>query len=146
MNIISAENNKESKSPIKIWVLVSATGLGAFLASLDGTIVFIGLKTIRDSLGVSQNAVQWIILSYLLTMIAFTTIAGDLGDRFSNKLVFQIGMVIFSLASLLCFFAKTLLALVIFRVLQGIGATGLVANGMAIITRFTTKQNRGLPV
>ncbi len=146
MNIISAENNKESKSPIKIWVLVSATGLGAFLASLDGTIVFIGLKTIRDSLGVSQNAVQWIILSYLLTMIAFTTIAGDLGDRFSNKLVFQIGMVIFSLASLLCFFAKTLLALVIFRVLQGIGATGLVANGMAIITRFTTKQNRGLAI
>ena len=139
-------NNNSSKPQIKIWVLVSATGLGAFLASLDGTIVFIGLKTIRDSLGVSQNAVQWVILSYLLTMIAFSTIAGDLGDRFSNKLIFQIGMAIFSLASLLCFFAKTLLALIIFRVLQGIGATGLVANGMAIITRFTTKQNRGLAI
>ena len=75
MNIISTENNKESKSPIKVWVLVTATGLGAFLASLDGTIVNISLKTIKDDLGVSQNAIQWIILSYLLTMIAVTTIA-----------------------------------------------------------------------
>ena len=140
------KNNNNSKPQIKIWVLISATGLGAFLASIDGTIVFIGLKTIRDSLGVSQNAIQWIILSYLLTMIAFTTIAGDLGDRFSNKLVFQIGMGIFTLASFLCFFAKTLLALILFRILQGIGATGLVANGMAIITRFTTQKKRGLAI
>ncbi len=146
MNILSTENNKESKSPIKVWVLVTATGLGAFLASLDGTIVNISLKTIKDDLGVSQNAIQWIILSYLLTMIAVTTIAGDLGDRFSNKLIFQIGMGIFTLASFLCFFAGSLLALILFRVLQGIGASGLIANGMALITRFTTQKKRGLAI
>lgn len=146
MNIISTENNKAEKPPVKIWVLVSATGLGAFLASLDGTIVNLGLKTIQDFFGVSQNQIQWIILSYLLTMIAFTTIAGDLGDRFSNKKIFQIGMAIFTLASFLCFFAKSLLALILFRVLQGVGATGLVANGMAIITRFTSQKKRGFAI
>ncbi len=146
MNIISTENNETSKPPIKIWVLVSATGLGAFLASLDGTIVNLGLKTIQDDLGATQNQIQWVILSYLLTMIAFTTIAGDLGDRISNKLIFQIGMGIFTLASGLCFFAQSLLALILFRILQGIGATGLVANGMAIITRFTTQKRRGFAI
>ncbi|MHA1199815.1 MAG: MFS transporter [Candidatus Heimdallarchaeaceae archaeon] len=136
----------EEKKPIKIWVLISATGIGAFLASLDGTIVNISLPQMMESLGVAQHQVQWIVLCYLLTMIAFTTVSGDLGDRFSNKLVFQIGMVIFSLASLLCFFARTLTVLILFRIIQGIGATGLVANGMAIITRFTTRENRGLAI
>ncbi len=138
----SAKENK----PIKVWVLISATGIGAFLASLDGTIVNISLPKMMESLGVAQHQIQWIILCYLLTMIAFTTVSGDLGDRFSNKLVFQIGMVIFSLASLLCFFARTLGVLVLFRIIQGVGATGLVANGMAIITRFTTRENRGLAI
>ncbi|MCE7740855.1 MAG: MFS transporter [Candidatus Heimdallarchaeota archaeon] len=136
----------EEKDSIKVWVLISATGIGAFLASLDGTIVNISLPQMMESLDVAQHQVQWIVLSYLLTMIAFTTVSGDLGDRISNKLIFQIGMVIFSVASLLCFFARSLGVLVLFRILQGIGATGLVANGMAIITRFTSRENRGLAI
>ncbi len=140
------EDKHMEKPPIKVGVLISATGIGAFLASLDGTIVNISLPQIMGSLGVAQNLVQWIILSYLLTMIAFTTVSGDLGDRISNKLVFQSGMIIFSLASLLCFFARSLILLILFRIIQGIGATGMVANGMAIITRFTTRENRGLAI
>ena len=140
------EDKHMEKPPIKVGVLISATGIGAFLASLDGTIVNISLPQIMGSLGVAQNLVQWIILSYLLTMIAFTTVSGDLGDRISNKLVFQTGMIIFSLASLLCFFARSLILLILFRIIQGVGATGMVANGMAIITRFTTRENRGLAI
>ncbi|MHA1954520.1 MAG: MFS transporter [Candidatus Heimdallarchaeaceae archaeon] len=138
---------KEKNEPqVKIGILISATGIGVFLASLDGTIINISLKTMKDSLGVTQSSIQWVIICYLLTLIAFTTIAGDLGDRISNKIIFQIGMFIFSIASLLCFFATSLRVLIVFRVLQGIGATGLVANGIAIITRFTTEENRGLAI
>ena len=146
MDMQSAANDEESKKQVKVGVLISATGIGVFLASLDGTIINISLKTMKTSLGVEQHQIQWVILSYLLTMIAFTTIAGDLGDRFSNKIIFQIGMGIFAISSLLCYFSKTLPILVLFRVFQGIGATGLIANGIAIITRFTTKENRGLAI
>ena len=146
MDMQSAVNDEESKKQVKVGVLISATGIGVFLASLDGTIINISLKTMKTSLGVEQHQIQWVILSYLLTMIAFTTIAGDLGDRFSNKIIFQIGMGIFAISSLLCYFSKTLPILVLFRVFQGIGATGLIANGIAIITRFTTKENRGLAI
>jgi len=145
MNLTVTEQAEEEQ-PIKVWVLISATGIGAFLASIDGTIVNISLPQMMESLNVPQHLVQWIILSYLLTMIAFTTVSGDLGDRFSNKIVFQAGMIIFSLASLLCFFARSLFVLVIFRIIQGIGATGMVSNGMAIITRLTTKEKRGLAI
>ena len=143
---VQSEENDPDKKQVKIGILISATGIGVFLASLDGTIINISLKTMKTSLGVEQHQIQWVILSYLITMIAFTAIAGDLGDRFSNKIIFQIGMLIFSISSLLCFFAKTLTVLVLFRVIQGIGATGLVANGIAIITRFTTPKNRGLAI
>ena len=71
MNDESKKGNKENK-PIKVGVLVSATGIGAFLASLDGTIVNISLPQMMESLGVAQHQVQWVILCYLLTMIAFT--------------------------------------------------------------------------
>ncbi len=138
---------REKNNPqVRIGILISATGIGVFLASLDGTIINISLKTMKDSLGVTQSSIQWVIICYLLTLIAFTTIAGDLGDRISNKIIFQIGMFIFSIASLLCFFANSLTVLIVFRVLQGIGATGLVANGIAIITRFTTEENRGMAI
>ncbi len=146
MNNASNAKTMKSVKQVKIPVLISATGIGVFLASLDGTIINISLKTMKDSLGVTQSSIQWVIICYLLTMIAFTTIAGDLGDRFSNKIIFQIGMFIFSIASLLCFFASSLTMLISFRVLQGIGATGMVANGIAIITRFTTEENRGLAI
>jgi EmrB/QacA subfamily drug resistance transporter len=146
MSDLPEKTNNGLTKHVGIGTLISATGIGVFLSSLDGTIINISLKTMKDDLGVPQSRIQWVIISYLLTMIAFTAIAGDLGDRISNKIIFQSGMFIFSIASLLCFFANSLTTLVMFRIIQGIGATGMVANGVAIITRFTTEENRGLAI
>lgn len=142
----SIDTSSQTQKDIRLSVLISATGIGVFLASLDGTIVNISLKTMKDSLNVEQYLIQWVILSYLLAMIAFSAIAGDLGDRISNKLIFQIGMLVFTIGSLLCFFSNTLTLLILSRILQGIGAAGLIANGMAIITRLTTPKNRGTAI
>jgi len=136
--------------PMKISTLVSSIGFGMFMSSLDATIVVIILEKIKSHYGVTSNEVQWVILSYLLTMMAFTTIAGDLGDKFSNKLIFQIGMALFALGSLFCFlsgyFGGSIWWLVLSRAIQGLGATGMLGNGMALVTRFTTKKNRGTAV
>ncbi len=138
------------ETSIKIPKLVSAIGFGMFMSSLDATIVVIILEKIKSHYGVTSNQVQWVILSYLLVMMAFTAIAGDLGDRFSNKLIFQIGMALFAIGSLFCFlsgyFGGSIWWLVLSRGVQGLGATGMLANGMALVTRFTTKKNRGTAV
>ncbi len=139
---------------VKVGILVSAIGIGIFMSTLDATIVVIILEKIKSFYGVTSNRVQWVILAYLLVMMAFTVIAGDLGDKFSNKLVFQIGMVVFALGSLFCFLASrpalilsnSFWWLVLGRAIQAIGATGMIANGMALITCFTTKKNRGTAV
>ncbi|MCG3220286.1 MAG: MFS transporter, partial [Candidatus Heimdallarchaeota archaeon] len=139
---------------VKVGILVSAIGIGIFMSTLDATIVVIILEKIKSYYGVTSNRVQWVILAYLLVMMAFTVIAGDLGDKFSNKLVFQIGMVVFALGSLFCFLASrpalilsnSFWWLVLGRAIQAIGATGMIANGMALITCFTTKKNRGTAV
>jgi EmrB/QacA subfamily drug resistance transporter len=129
---------------VRIGILISSVGVGIFIASIDGTITNVSLPVIANDLAVEQNIAQWVILAYLLTLIGFTAIAGDLGDRFSNKIILQIGTVIFVIGSLFCALSTTLLWLVLARILQALGACCGMANGTAIITRFTTKENRGM--
>ena len=146
--MVTTQNSQDP--PIKISTLVSSVGFGMFMSSLDATIVVIILEKIKSHYGVSSNEVQWVILAYLLIMMAFTPIAGDLGDKYSNKLIFQIGMALFAVGSLFCFLSGyiggSIWWLVLARVVQGLGATGMLANGMALVTRFTTKKNRGTAV
>ncbi|MHA1203085.1 MAG: MFS transporter [Candidatus Heimdallarchaeaceae archaeon] len=136
---------------VPIIKLVSSIGIGTFMATLDASIVFIITNRIKEFYNVTPNIVQWIVLAYLLVMMAFTVIAGDLGDKYGNKLVFQIGMVIFALGSLFCYLAlkflvSSILWLIFARIIQAFGATGMISNGMALVTKFTTKKNRGTAV
>lgn len=134
--------------PIKTSILVSATGIGMFMAALDESIITVSLPVMSESFGVDQLRSQWVVLIYLLTIVGFTAVAGGLGDRFGPKRVFQIGMIIFSIGSLACYFSVFLSLewLVVFRFIQAIGATGTLANGMAIVTRFTSQEKRGLAI
>lgn len=150
-----SSSNNDSEMPsgtqLKIFTLVSAVGIGVFMSSMDASIVVVLLEQIQANFGVSPPIVQWVILSYLLTMMAFTVIAGDLGDRYSNKRIFQYGMILFAIGSLFCylsieFLVRSIWYLVFSRVIQAVGATGMMANGMALVTRFTTKKNRGTAV
>ncbi len=133
----------EDVKTVSVAILISSIGVGVFIASIDGTITNVSLPVIANDLGVEQNTAQWVILAYLLTLIGFTAIAGDLGDRFGNKLILQIGSAVFTLGSLLCALSPTLVWLTLARILQALGACGGFANGTAIITRFTTRENRG---
>jgi len=150
---MSSNNDSEipSGTQLKIFTLVSAVGVGVFMSSLDASIVVVILEQIGADFDVSPPILQWVILSYLLTMMAFTMVAGDLGDRYSNKRIFQYGMVLFAIGSLFCylsieFLLRSIWYLVFSRVIQAVGATGMMANGMALVTRFTTKKNRGTAV
>ncbi|MFW9930429.1 MAG: MFS transporter [Candidatus Thorarchaeota archaeon] len=134
------------KQEVSIATLVSATGIGIFMGALDDSVVNISLPTIEKFFSINDLTVQWIFLIYNLIIIALMTVAGNLGDRFGAKYIFQIGMVLFTLGSFLCAISHTFDILIIARIFQAIGATGLFANGLAIITRFTTRENRGVAI
>lgn len=129
-----------------LFILITATGIGVFMGALDGSIVNVSLPAMQSSFQVSQGLIAWVALIYLIIMAGFTAIAGKIGDRYSNKVVFQFGMLIFTIGSLMSSFSFTLPILIISRLVQAIGATGLTANGIAIITRFTTSKNRGTAI
>jgi EmrB/QacA subfamily drug resistance transporter len=123
--------------------IVGATSFGIFLGALDASIVNVSLVTMAGSLGVTMTEIQWIVLSYLLVITSFMPLMGKLGDRYGKTRVFQIGMLVFITGSLLCALSPGLILLVSSRVFQALGASMMTANGLALVTYFTTPQNRG---
>ncbi len=126
--------------PFKI---VAATSFGIFLSALDASIVNVSLVTMKDSLGVTMAAIQWVVVAYLLIVTSAMPLMGKLGDRLGKTKIFQLGMIVFIVGSLACAFSIGFEMLVAARVFQALGASMISANGLALVTYFTTPQNRG---
>lgn len=112
-----------------------------FISTLDQTIVATALAQIGEELGDAANA-PWIATAYLLTSAISTLIFGKLGDMHGRKKVFQASVAIFVLGSALCSFAPTMLWLIGFRALQGIGGGGLNSLVMAIVGDMVSPRER----
>ena len=105
----------------KKWWTLLAVCAGMFMLLLDVTIVVVAQPAIQDGLHASFTDVQWVLDSYALTLASLLLTAGVLADRYGRKLLFQIGLVIFTLGSLLCGVAQDPLMLIVSRSGQGVG-------------------------
>jgi EmrB/QacA subfamily drug resistance transporter len=114
------------------WVLAVAV-LGSGMAFLDGTVVNVALPDIGRDLDASTAALQWILNGYLLTLASLILLGGSLGDRYGRRRIFVIGVMVFTVASLLCAIAPNSTMLVIARLLQGIGGALLTPGSLAMI-------------
>lgn len=114
------------------WVL-AITVLGSGMAFLDGTVVNIALPDIGRDLNASTSSLQWILNGYLLTLASLILLGGSLGDRYGRRLVFVVGVGLFTLSSLLCAVAPTVELLIGARMLQGVGGALLIPGSLAII-------------
>jgi EmrB/QacA subfamily drug resistance transporter len=104
-----------------------------FIVGLDTTIVNVALPSIRRDLHASVSGLQWTIDAYTLVIASLLMLAGSTADRVGRRHVFQLGLVVFSLGSLLCALAPNLGLLIAFRVLQAIGGSMLNPVAMSII-------------
>jgi EmrB/QacA subfamily drug resistance transporter len=116
--------------------------LGLLLASLDQTIVATALPTIVGDLG-GLNHISWVTTAYLLASTASTPLYGKLGDLYGRKRVFQAAIVIFLAGSALCGLSESMLELILFRALQGLGGGGLIVGALAIIGDIVPPRERG---
>src|ERR1700761_6052367 len=103
------------------------------MAFLDGTVVNVALPDIGKDLNASTSALQWILNGYLLTLASLILLGGSLGDRLGRRRIFQVGVALFSLASLGCAVAPTVELLILARLVQGIGGALLTPGSLAII-------------
>ncbi len=110
---------------------------------LDGTIVNVALPTIQGSLGFSETGLSWVVNAYLLTFGGFLLLGGRAGDIFGRRRVFAFGLVLFTVASLLCGLAGSQVMLVAARALQGIGGAIIAPAALSIIiTTFKDPADR----
>ncbi len=126
----------------KGWVLATVA-CGTFMATLDSSIVNIALPTLTKALHSDLRSIKWVIVVYLLTITCSLLPFGRLSDLYGRKKIFQWGFIVFTIGSLLCGFAVNLEQLILFRVLQGFGASMLMSNGPAIVTQTFEYGSRG---
>jgi EmrB/QacA subfamily drug resistance transporter len=125
------------------WLVLALLCLGFFMILLDTTIVNIAIPAISDQLHASLSSILWIQNAYLLIYAVLLITAGRLGDLWGPKLLFQVGMVIFTLASVACGFAQSPTQLIIFRVVQGLGGALLTPQTLSVLTVIFPPDKRG---
>lgn len=126
----------------KWWVML-AVGLGVFLATIDSSIVNISLPTLTEALHTNFATIQWVVLSYMLTVTCLILGVGRWADMIGRKALYLSGVIIFTVGSGLSGWSPTVGWLIGFRAVQGVGAAMLTALGTAIITAAFPARERG---
>src|SRR5271165_4363414 len=126
----------------KWWTLI-AVCTATFMLLLDITVVNVALPDIQRSLHSSFSSLQWVIDAYALTLAAFLLTAGVIGDMYGRRVVFAVGLGVFTVASLTCGLATTSLMLNISRAVQGVGGAIMFATSLALIANAFSGRERG---
>jgi EmrB/QacA subfamily drug resistance transporter len=116
------------------WLVLVLVCMAQFMVILDATIVNVALPSIQKDLDMSEASLQWIVNSYALIFGGFLLLGGRAGDLLGRKRVFLVGLVVFTIASLLNGLAPSSELLIIFRGLQGLGAALIAPAALSIIT------------
>src|SRR5665647_857794 len=126
------------------WFLLANIMLGTFMAVLDATIVNVGLPKFMASFGVGLDKIQWVSTAYMLAMAVALPTSGWLADKFGYKRLYFLGLLLFTLGSMMCGRSSDENMLIFSRVIQGFGAGTIQPLGMAIITREFPPNQRGV--
>ena len=113
------------------------------MAFIDGTVVNVALPFLQTSLNATAIGIQWVVEAYALFLSALLLVGGTLGDRYGRRWIFNIGVVVFAIASAGCGFAANIEQLIAARAVQGIGGALLVPGSLALISSCFDEKERG---
>jgi EmrB/QacA subfamily drug resistance transporter len=128
---------------VRPWPALWALVLGFFMILVDSTIVSVATPAILEDLGSDVGTVVWVTSAYLLAYAVPLLITGRLGDRIGPKKLYLTGLALFTLASVWCGLTNSIEMLIVARVFQGLGASMMTPQTMAVITRIFPPNQRG---
>lgn len=129
--------------PENPWPALWALVIGFFMILVDVSIVSIATPALMGAFGTGIEPVMWVTSAYLLAYAVPLLITGRFGDRYGPRRIYLVGLAIFTLASLLCGLSPTIHWLIGARVVQGLGASLMTPQTMAVITRTFPPERRG---
>src|SRR5579883_708284 len=138
---VAEERNKD---PNYKWKVMAAVIFGTFMAILDSTAVNVAVPTLQKAFHVQVDQVDAVLTSYILALGIITPLAGWFSERFGIKRIFLLAMGLFVTGSALCSLSPSLLWLVAFRALQGLGGGLLSPLGLALLSGAFSEKERGL--
>ena len=136
--ILAEENRK--------WWTLGALCFALFMIMLDNTVVNVALPAIQRELAISRAALEWTVAAYALTFASLLLTGGKLGDLLGRRLIFVIGLVVFTGSSLLCGLSHTGTELIAARAVQGIGAALMMPATLSIISATFAVRERGTAI
>src|SRR5216110_1043782 len=133
--LLAPENRK--------WLTLASVSFGLFMIMLDNTIVNVALPSIQRGLGNSISELEWVVNGYALTFAVLMLTGGKLADMLGRRLIFIVGLTIFTASSLACGLATGAAFLIGARVVQGVGAALMNPATLSIITATFPPRQRG---
>src|ERR687892_1180244 len=128
------------------WFTLAAVSFGLFMIMLDNTVVNVALPAIQRDLDADLSSLQWVVTGYALTFAALMLIGGKVADAYGRRLIFVVGIAVFTSASLWCGLADSSDELIAARVLQGVGAALMNPATLSIIAATFPAHQRGTAI
>ena len=125
------------------WLLLINAALGNFMAGTASRIFTVSLPTVANSLETSIVAISWAVIAYQISQISLSLVFGRVGDIYGRHALFGVGLVVSSLAALLCGLSQNVTQLIIFRLFQGVGASMTQSQGRALALESMPKESSG---
>src|SRR6266513_2096945 len=128
------------------WWTLGALSFALFMIMLDNTIVNVALPAIKSDLGIGTSELEWVVTAYALTFAVLLLTGGKLGDLYGRRLIFTIGLVVFTASSLACGLSSTATELIAARAVQGVGSALMMPATLSIITATFAARERGMAI
>lgn len=129
-----------------IWLVLLATSLPMFMATLDNLVMTSALPVIRADLGASVEQLQWFVNAYTLAFATFMLPAAALGDRVGRRRVFAAGVALFTVASVAAALSTTSEALIAARTVQGLGAAAILPLSLTLLAAAIPAARRAVAI
>jgi EmrB/QacA subfamily drug resistance transporter len=131
------------------WLILAVVGAAFFMTILDVAIVNVAIPSIQKDLNIGESTVQWVITAYAITFGGFLLLGGRMADLLGRRLIFMIGLTLFTVASLTCGLASGATTLIVSRAAQGLGAAIINPAALSIVTttfREGAERNKALGI
>ena len=125
------------------WLALLIVSVGTYVSTLDSSIVNVSLPILSSVFEADPSTVLWVSLIYILTLTGLMLTFGRIGDTLGRRRVYILGLATFSLGLVLCSLSQSIIQLILFRLVQAVGAAMTVSTGTAIITEAFPERERG---